>query len=281
MADEELKKRKGETPTKTKVAPKTTKTKSTTPVSPTETRTVTPTAGVTDWFYFIDSSSTLEPDVEYQYKVIIYCKNPIDPKKYPNSKVQRIVENDKDSTEASNPVKIEAFRQWYFTGGAPNPETGTFRVRVYVGGKREISQEEVDQILAELEGTGAEKPIKKKDTTTAKKGAEKKTEESGVWLEENFTARPGEEIGGKKPRVINGEKREIDFSTGCQLVSIEYGIQVVEDRRTLKVAGKTEPVERIQRLVNAQKLRVHYIDHLGNLKSRWQEAVPTMPSGTP
>jgi hypothetical protein len=225
------------------------------------------------WYYFVDPN--VDPDARYDYSVIIVCKNPIfgAKKQYETGNVPKTVSSRPVSTATSlAPVVVEEFKKWWFQGGTPELETGTFKVRCLVGGRRDITDEDIRGIVAECSATAG-------GTTVGPKPVKKSGPEE-VWTEQNFPVRPGEEIGGKATVTVNGEKREVDFATGCTLVSVWTDVQVTEDPRkvTVMVPGKETPesVERIYRVVHPGKLRIAYVDRKGKMKTRWQEVAPPM-----
>jgi len=235
---------------------------------------LTPQGG---WYHFIDRN--VDPDARYEYSVLIYCKNPIfgAKKQYDTSSVPEMVSSRSVSTATSlPPVAVESFKNWWFKGGSAleQMEMGSFKIRCLVGGRQDITDEDIRRIVAECssppeEGVAAVKP--KKPT--------EKPEPEGVWVEENFTVRPGEEIGKKATVTVNGERREVDFGTGCYLVSVWNDVQVIEVPGTILVIGKEktpESVERINRIVHPGKLRIAYVDRKGKMKTRWEEQVPPM-----
>ena len=235
------------------------------------------------WYYFIDPN--VDPDARYEYSVIIVCRNPIfgAKKQYETGSMPKTVSSRPVSTATSlAPVVVEEFKKWWFQGGTPELETGRFKVRCLVGGQRDITEDDIRGIVAEFSATtettpGTSKPVKKPG---------EKAEPEGVWIEQEFSVRPGEEIGGKATVTVNGEKREVDFATGCTLVSIWTDVQVTEDIRQVMMTapgkGTPETVERINRVVHPGKLRIAYMDHKGKMKTRWQEVAPPIAkSGAP
>jgi hypothetical protein len=233
-----------------------------------------PYASQGGWYHFIDRN--VDPDARYEYSVVIHCRNPIfgAKKQYETSSVPPMVSSRPVGTGTSlPPVAVESFKKWWFQGGTASEqlEMGTFKVRCLVGGRRDINDEDISRIVTECntaaqggEGAGLKKPTEK-------------AEPEGVWIEQNFTVRPGEEIGAKSAMTVNGEKRDVDFGTGCFLVSVWNDVQVTEDRRTAMVPGKEgtpETVERVNRVVHPQKLRMAYVDRKGRMKTRWQEMAP-------
>lgn len=244
------------------------------PVRPRTTpTTVTTPSG---WYYFIDRK--VAPDTKYEYQVIIYCKNPIfgAEKSYDTKEVKEIVQSELVSTSASNVVEVESYKKWYFKGGSISDRLvlGTFNVRSFVGGRKEITADEINQIVKDLST-----PIDERTRIGRKKPVRIVPE--GVWVEQNFTVHPGEEIGRKTFIDVGGEKREVDFGTGCIIVSIENDVQVVEEQRTVIVPGedgKVERVKRVRRVVYPRKLRVAYVDRKGNLKTRWEQVTPPLDS---
>ena len=249
------------------------------PGSPTRPR---PAPGDTDettipagWHYFLDSEMT--PDVEYDYQIILVCRNPA---KQPGSTQPARVASAPTTGRLNEPVP--SFRQWYFTGGSVtnDVELGNFKVRCYMGGQQEITSAEISRLIAELTGTAevAAPP-------TRRRPGEVPVAE-GAWVEKSFTVRPGEEIGMKVSVSVDGEKRAVDFRTGCQLVSIREDVQVIEDQRTARVpeGGTVVSEKRVQLIVFSKKLRIAYVDAKGRLHTRWQEMPPAIASagmGTP
>ncbi len=241
-----------------------------TPVPPTWTKpvktTVKPGEVPPGWYYFVDER--IDPDVKYEYNVVIVCRNPVY-SKYRESaeKVAELVKSDAATTPPTNDVQVSSYKKWYFQGGsnANQMEVGVFKVRCFVGGRGAFSPEEIKQIVLEL-STGAKAAP-----------AKKSTEPEGEWVEQSFNVRPGEEIGGRVSILVAGEKekREVDFATGCVVVAIQNDVQVSEDRRTVTVPGTLTKEERVTRLV-IPKLRLDYMDKKGALRTKWVEPVPPL-----
>ncbi len=246
------------------------------PVRPVRTTPETATKAPGGWYYFVDQN--VDPDGRYEYNVVIVCRNPVY-QQYKDTRegVREFVSSEPVSTPPSAVIRVESYKRWYFQGGTHSDqvELGTFKVRNFVGGRRDFTPEEIAAIVAELSGTADTSKTSKSRT------AVKTTEPEGLWVEAGFTVRPGEEIGGKTMVNVGGEKREVDFSTGCYVVSVRNDVQVTEDARPMSVAGpdgtlKTET--RINRMV-IPKLRLAYMDKKGALRTKWQEVPPALPRG--
>ncbi|KPL02489.1 MAG: hypothetical protein AMK75_02740 [Planctomycetes bacterium SM23_65] len=219
------------------------------------------------WHYFLDQK--VDPDARYEYIIRIVCKNPVYGSPQYEQKVAELVESPPAGYLLDKP--IAPFKRWYFTGGSTleGHETGTFRVRVFVGGQREITDREISLMVAELKG----------DDKSKKKTTAEVTESEGTWVEHNFRIYPGEVIGRAEGKEINGEKREVDFGTGCTLVSVRSDVKVDEEPRTSTVRdkdGNIKTIVHLRRVVYPQKLRVAYVDRKGNLRTRWEETPPAM-----
>ncbi len=267
----------GPRPTPPPRTPRTTTPRTPAPRTPApRTPTPTPTPGATGgtpggWYYFVDQS--IDPDGRYEYNVVVVCKNPVYPqyKDSPQERVPEFVQSEAVSTPPATEVKVESYKRWYLQGGTRSAqiEKGIFKVRSFIGGRREFSAEEIAGIVAELSGA---------DTKTRKPAPKTVAEPEGTWVEAMFNVLPGEEIGGKASVTVGADRREVDFSTGCFVVSIENDLQVVEDHRTTPVSGKDGVVkneERINRMV-IPKLRVAYMDRKGVLRTKWQEVAPPL-----
>jgi hypothetical protein len=229
------------------------------------------------WYHFVDRD--VPPDARYEYQVIIYCDNPLfgSRKVTDPSKVPQIVKS--DAVGAAETVMIESFKRWYFTGGttAGDVETGTFKVRCFIGGRTELTPGEIAAIVAELAGGVSETP-----GTRAVAARPAAAETFGEWVEHNFQVVPGEEIGRRAVVAVKDEKREIDFGTGCQLVSLQDDVRVDEEVRKVPVEknGGIQMVERVLRRTYPHQLRIAYLDRNGTLQTRYRESVPPL-GGTP
>jgi hypothetical protein len=223
------------------------------------------------WYYFVDQG--VDPDGRYAYNVVIVVRNPVFIKyKGTDDKVAEFAKSPAVNTPENLEVKVESYKKWFFQGvmSSGQVEMGTFRVRSYIGGRRQFTAEEIDGIVGELSGV----------TTKAPAPKTKVAEPAGEWIEQSFTVYPGEEIGGKRMVMVAGAREEVDFSTGCFLVSVGQDSQVIETRQTVTVPGAGGMVkeERVSRMV-IPKLRCAYMDRRGNLQSRWREDVPPLPKG--
>ncbi|HUW55563.1 MAG TPA: hypothetical protein VMZ92_02935 [Planctomycetota bacterium] len=273
--EEDRRRRMGETPTETPTRRTPTRRTPTvtTPQPPMRrptriTRTPVLVVAPTGWYYFIDQK--VDPDAQYEYAIIISCKNPVfGSPRYTGAaeKVVPVVRSAPATVLADK--KIASFKRWYFQGGTVSEqlEMGTFKVRVFVGGRREITMDEINVIVAELSGTAGTK----KSATPP--------EPEGIWVEHNFTVRPGEVIGKMVNKPVGDDKRDIEFGTGCTLVSIMNDVKVVEEPYTVTRPGpdgKFQTVQLLRRVVFPQKLRIAYVDRKGKLMTRWQEVAPSL-----
>ena len=221
-------------------------------------------------YWFVDKD--VKTGMEYEYRVVVYCKNPI----YGTSKAtpgMPPVLASKPATSSTAGVVFPSITKWYFQGGfvSQDAQTGTFRVRRFVGGRSGFSSAEINEALADfMRPEGEPKRPTKKPAADENAG--------GIWVQQNFQVRPGEEIGRKAVVDVSGQPREVDFATGCQLVSISDEVSVVESVRERLVPGKDAPktVQDVQRIVNAVKLRCAYINPQGGLDARWQENAPAL-----
>ena len=218
----------------------------------------------TGWYYFIDQK--VDPDAQYEYEVVIFCKNPAYGSTRYSGRVVAMVQSPPAKVLADK--RIASFKQWYFQGGTVSArmEMGTFKVRVFVGGRRDITMDEINAIVAELSGG----KVKKTAVTP---------EPEGIWVEHSFTVRPGEVIGDLVSKTVGEDKRDIEFGTGCTLVSVMNDVKVVEEPYTVTRPGpdgKFQTVKLLRRVVFPQKLRIAYVDRKGNLKTRWQEVAPSL-----
>ena len=220
-------------------------------------------------YYFVDRD--VDAGSEYEYRIVVYCKNPAinEPGKV-TATTPKILASRPVSTGRRGKIVTQKVTKWYFQGGSvgSNVQLGTFRVRCFVGGRKGLTPEEIKEIIDEFLNPRGE------DVKVAGRG---KDEVAGLWVEQDFQVKPGEEIGKKVRKNVDGQMRDIDFSTECCLVSVRNDVQVLEAKRKVSVPGpdgRPTTVEEIRRIVNASKLRCSYTDVNGELQMRWQKPAP-------
>jgi len=208
------------------------------------------------YLWYVD---TVETEGKYRYSVTIVVRNPV----YKSSayKGTDVVPEFVSSTpKESNVVEIAPFREWHFTGGAPNLEQGWAVVKVQTVQERKLDAAAILRMVADMkQGTGGVN-----------------TDPAGEWVKDRFSVRPGEEIGSAKSvRLGNGQSAEVDFSTGIQAVVIGEGFQVVEDQRVRLVMGADGTMERVTVVIRnvVPKLSMVVMDRKGNVSRRWQETL--------
>jgi len=221
-------------------------------------------------YWFVDKN--VKSGTDYEYRVVIYCKNPLFGTRKADADTPRVVKS-AAATTAGQGISFPSITKWYFQGGSVTRDLqmGTFKVRRFVGGHTGFTNAEISDAIADFMRPEDEAaPVRRKqgDDETA----------GGLWVEQSFQVRPGEEIGKSATVSVEGEPRKVDFATGCHLVSIRDEVHVIESVRKRMVPGRDAPmtVEDVRRFVNAAKLRCAYTDPRGGLQVRWQESPPAM-----